>query len=65
MFRTDDRSHHRERIRAELDLAYRADSRAAAEAHLRLSALHMKRLVELGEIGVESGRPAEFAPNPC
>lgn len=47
MFNADDRDHHRERVRAELDLAYRADSRAAADAHLRLSALHMHRLAEL------------------
>jgi hypothetical protein len=44
----DDRTHHRERARAELDLAYRAVSRAAAEAHLGLASLHMRRLSSLG-----------------
>ena len=57
MLKTDDRSHHRDRVRAELDLAYRADSRAAADAHLRLSALHMRRLAEL-----EIHRPGEARP---
>ena len=56
MFKSDDRDHHRDRVRAELDLAYRADSRAAADAHLRLSALHLHRLAELeGVRTVESG----------
>jgi hypothetical protein len=40
------RDYHRARATRELDLAYRADSRAAMEAHLRLSALHMRRLAE-------------------
>ena len=35
--------YHIDRARAELDLAYRASPRAAAEAHMRLSALHMER----------------------
>ncbi|WP_129791653.1 hypothetical protein [Sphingosinicella sp. CPCC 101087] len=52
MFRMDDHEHHRERVRAELDLAYRAVSPAAADAHLRLSALHMRRLAELGHVSV-------------
>lgn len=43
-----DRVHHRERARAELDMAYRAVTRAAAEAHLRLASLHMERLARLG-----------------
>ena len=47
MFRAEDHEHHRQRVRAELDLAYRADSTAAANAHLRLSALHMRRLAEI------------------
>jgi hypothetical protein len=50
MFRIDEQEHHRERVRAELDLAYRAVSPAAADAHLRLSALHMRRLAELGHV---------------
>ena len=55
MWKTDDRTHHRERVRAELDLAYRAGNRAAADAHLRLSALHMRRLVELDGVEPVSG----------
>jgi len=43
---TNDRNYHRERARTELDAAYRAPHRAAAEAHMRLSAMHMKRLNE-------------------
>ena len=44
-----DRDYHMERARSELDWAYRADHDTAAEAHLRLSALHMRRLRELDE----------------
>ena len=40
----DEKDYHIERARAELDLAYRADARPAAEAHLRLSSLHMERV---------------------
>jgi len=39
-----DTDYHRERARNELDAAYYATHAAAAEAHMRLSALHMKRL---------------------
>jgi hypothetical protein len=39
-----DREYHRKRATMELDLAYRAEKQAAAEAHLRLSALHLARL---------------------
>jgi hypothetical protein len=53
MFNSDEHEHHRDRVRAELDLAYRAGSRAAADAHLRLSALHMRRLSELGKAGAD------------
>jgi hypothetical protein len=42
-----DREHHWNRVRAELDLAFRADHRAAVSAHLELSALHLRRLSEL------------------
>ena len=38
-----DLQYHVGRARAELDLAYRAEHRSAAEAHMRLSALHMGR----------------------
>ena len=40
----EDREYHVERARVELDLAYRADKPEAADAHLRLSSLHMKCL---------------------
>lgn len=39
-----DREYHLERAREELDQAYRADVQRAAEAHFKLSALHMERL---------------------
>ena len=39
-----DHDYHIRRARAELDLAYRSECRAAMESHLRLSALHMQRL---------------------
>ena len=41
---TGEREYHVQRARAELDWAYRAERREAAEAHLRLSALHMQRV---------------------
>jgi hypothetical protein len=43
-----DREYHTERARVELDQAYRAESSAAAEAHMKLSSLHMQRLQALG-----------------
>jgi hypothetical protein len=39
----EDREYHVQRARAELDRAYSATG-PAAEAHMRLSSLHMKRL---------------------
>jgi hypothetical protein len=39
-----DRNYHLERARTELDAAYRAAHTVAAEAHIKLSALHMARL---------------------
>ena len=44
-----DREYHMERSRTELDWAYRAERETVAEAHLRLSSLHMQRLRELDE----------------
>ena len=38
--------YHVRRARAELDAAYRASSATVAEAHLRLSVLHMRKLRE-------------------
>ncbi|HEX8669025.1 MAG TPA: hypothetical protein VF727_11720 [Allosphingosinicella sp.] len=42
-----DRSYHMQRVRAELDSAYRSDREDAAQAHMRLAALHMERLRQL------------------
>ena len=44
MLSDHERLYHVERARRELDLAYQAEHRAAMEAHMRLSALHMARL---------------------
>lgn len=38
-----ERDYHNARARDELDCSYRATHRAAADAHMQLSALHMKR----------------------
>ena len=43
MIRDPERDYHEARAKAELDWSYRATHRAAAEAHMRLSALHMQR----------------------
>jgi hypothetical protein len=45
--------YHIERARAELDLAYRADQRVAADAHMRLSALHMQRARPAASVSTE------------
>lgn len=45
------RDYHMRRARVELDLAYQAEGWAAAEAHLKLSALHMARLRESVTVG--------------
>jgi hypothetical protein len=52
MLNSADRDYHEERARAELDLAYHAEDKGVAEAHFRLSALHMERVRAL-----TSGRP--------
>lgn len=39
----DDREYHTQRARIELDMAYRAERSEVANAHLRLSSLHMER----------------------
>ena len=44
-----DRLYHMERARRELDLAYQAERHAVAEAHMKLSALHMARLKQVDE----------------
>jgi hypothetical protein len=46
---------HVRRARAELDLAYRSECRAAMESHLRLSSLHMQRLGS-GELAARPAR---------
>jgi hypothetical protein len=51
MLADEDREYHTERAREELDSAYKAENTAAAEAHLKLSSLHMQRLQALGEDG--------------
>ena len=43
----NDSEYHTQRARAELDWAYRAENRFAAEAHMRLSAMHMERMRQL------------------
>ena len=57
----NDREYHTERARAELDRAYRAESSVAAEAHLKLSSLHMKRLQALGGAAEVSVRQASLS----
>jgi hypothetical protein len=44
-----DRLYHIERARRELDLAYQAERHAVAEAHMKLSALHMARLKKVDD----------------
>lgn len=52
-----DHDFHMRRARAEIDLAYRSECRAAMEAHLRLSSLHMQRL--------KTSQPAVRPPGPA
>jgi hypothetical protein len=47
--RQEDHEYHVGRARSELDWAYRATAPRAAEAHMRLSALHMQCLKRLDE----------------
>ncbi len=44
MTNEEDREYHTRRAQEEFDRAYRTNSKAAAEAHMRLSSLHMQRL---------------------
>lgn len=46
MHNLDDHEHHRERVRAELNLALDAVHVAAMQAHMELAVLHMRRLEE-------------------
>ena len=41
--------YHMDRARTELDLAYSASHPFAAQAHMKLSALHMSKLKEMDE----------------
>jgi hypothetical protein len=41
--------YHVQRARAELDLAYRAPHQRAADAHMKLSALHMHQIKQADE----------------
>ncbi|HEX9932987.1 MAG TPA: hypothetical protein VGB08_09120 [Allosphingosinicella sp.] len=47
--RQEDREYHMKRATAELDRAYQAGSRPAADAHMRLSSLHMQRLKDVDD----------------
>lgn len=40
----EDREYHLRRARAELDMAHRSSCRVAADAHMKLSMLHMERV---------------------
>lgn len=53
MLISEDKDFHVARARAELDAAYRADRSEVASAHLKLSALHMRRAQQLAEAGRE------------
>jgi hypothetical protein len=48
-----EREYHTQRAQAELDWAYRAESHHAAEAHMRLSAMHMERMLQLRDSNAE------------
>ncbi len=54
--------YHVRRARAELDAAYRASSGTAAEAHLRLSVLHMRKLRECGAAAQPAGPELRATP---
>ena len=56
----EDLSYHQDRARAEFDCGYRARAGAAADAHLRLSALHMQRALEISG----ARRPGLFRGEP-
>lgn len=50
---TEEREYHESRARSELDWAYRAEREDVADAHMRLSALHMERALRLELSGDE------------
>ena len=49
MRQANNTAYHVERARAELDLAYNATNEAAAQAHMKLSALHIRQLKQADE----------------
>ena len=53
MLTSEDKDFHVARARAELDAAYRAERSDVVTAHLKLSALHMRRAQQLAEAGRE------------
>lgn len=53
MHMEDERRYHEQRACQELDCAYYSDHPRAAEAHLRISALHMERARALLNFVVE------------
>jgi hypothetical protein len=55
MLSNQDLAYHRERARAELDQAYRAEHHSAAHAHMQLAGLHMERLKHIPEGSSGSG----------
>lgn len=52
------RDYHAARARVERDLAYRSGDHRAADAHLRLSALHLSRALILEEVDRRLGEQA-------
>lgn len=52
----DELKFHSDRAMAEIDIASRSLDRTAAEAHLRLSALHLDRVRALSRAGASSPR---------
>ena len=50
MLSENERAYHASRARAEIALAQRAPCKAAADAHVALSALHMGRLKAMDEL---------------
>jgi hypothetical protein len=54
--------YHVRRARAELDAAYRATTATVAEAHLRLSVLHMRKLRECDAAAQPAGPKLRARP---
>lgn len=61
-----DIDYHLRRARAERELAYGAVNALAADAHMRLSALHLQRALTLQSVRrVPIGNVQPFPLNPC